>query len=126
MQSETSRILVVDDEVKIADRLSERLRLRGFETFALYDGQSALDFLDQNSIDNMILDLRLPDIDGIDVLRHTRKAFPSIRVIILSGHGTEADFSECLALGAHVCLQKPAKMEALMDALSDESSTIGK
>jgi DNA-binding response OmpR family regulator len=119
LQPARTRILVVDDEVKMADRLAERLRLRGFKAFTAYDGKSALDFLKTNALEGMILDLRLPDIHGIAVLRQTKRTFPDIRVVILSGHGTEEDFRACRELGACACLHKPAKIDTLIKAISN-------
>jgi two-component system response regulator CpxR len=112
------KILVVDDEQKIANTLAERLKLRGLETRTAYYGKSALSILKREAFDGMVLDLRLPDIDGIDILRHTIKAFPAMRVVILSGHGSDADFMTCLEIGAIACFQKPAKINNLIEALS--------
>ena len=113
------KILVVDDEIKIANTLAERLRLRGLETSTAYTGESALSLLGKETFDAMVLDLRLPDLDGIDVLKRTMNAFPNIRVAILSGHGTDADFKACLEIGAIACFQKPANIKNLTEALTD-------
>lgn len=112
------KILVVDDEIKIADVLAERLKLRGFEAIPVYDGASALTRMRKDGFDGMILDLRLPDINGIQVLKHTRERFPTIRVVILSGHGTEQDFITCRDLGAIACFQKPVNISKLAEALT--------
>ena len=111
------KILVVDDEKKIADTLAERLRLRGFDAISVYDGASALSLVRGENFDGIVLDLRLPDIDGIEVLRQMMKEFPGIRVVILSGHGTETDFLTSLELGAIACFQKPANIAELTKAL---------
>jgi DNA-binding response OmpR family regulator len=111
------KILVVDDEKKIANALAERLQLRGWASTAAYDGTSALSWLRRKAFDGMILDLRLPDIDGIDVLRQTKEEFPAVKVIILSGHGNEKDFEICLGLGAKACFHKPADISKLTEAL---------
>jgi len=66
----------------------------------------------------MILDLRLPDIDGIEVLGQTKETFPNIRIVILSGHGNEQDFKTCLELGAIACFHKPANILKLTEALA--------
>jgi DNA-binding response OmpR family regulator len=113
------KILVVDDEKKIANALAERLRLRGWAGTAAYDGTSALSWLRKETFDGMILDLRLPDIDGIEVLRRTKEEFPAVRVVILSGHGNEEDFRTCLRLGANACFHKPADISKLTKALGE-------
>jgi two-component system response regulator CpxR len=115
------KILVVDDEKKIADVLSQRLTLRGFDATPVYDGKTALALLRRDSFDSMILDLRLPDIDGIEVLRKTLEALPHMRVVILSGHADEQDFETCLELGAIACFNKPGKISELEAALTQKS-----
>ena len=115
------KILVVDDEKKIADVLSQRLTLRGFDATPVYDGKTALALLRRDSFDSMILDLRLPDIDGIEVLRKTLEALPHMRVVILSGHADEQDFETCLELGAIACFNKPGKISELEAALTQNS-----
>ena len=115
------KILVVDDETKIADILAQRLVLRGFEAIPVYDGRTALSMLRRDRFDSMILDLRLPDIDGIEVLRKTLEDFPHMRVVILSGHANEQDFEACLELGAMACFNKPGKISELEAALTQRS-----
>ncbi len=110
------KILVVDDEIKIADILSERLNLRGFQADPVYDGSSALTRLQNEVFDGIILDLRLPDIDGLEILRRTRKNFPHIQVIVISGHGNDQLFQRCLALGATACFRKPLKINSIIEA----------
>jgi len=112
------KILVIDDEKKIANTLAERLQLRGFDAIPVYDGRSALFQLRSDVFNGIILDLRLPDIDGIEVLRQTKKEFPDIRVVILSGHGSAEDFRTCLKLGAIACFHKPAKILEISGVLA--------
>ena len=112
------KILVVDDEKKIANALAERLGLRGFDATPVYDGTSALSLLGKDTFDGIILDLRLPDIDGIEVLRQTKGKFPNIQIVILSGHGNEQDFKTCLELGAIACFHKPANILKLTETLA--------
>lgn len=112
------KTLVVDDEKKIADVLVERLALRGFDATPVYDGRTALSLLRRDSYDSMILDLRLPDIDGIEVLKKALELFPHMRVVILSGHANEQDFETCLELGAMACFNKPGKISDLEAALT--------
>ena len=112
------KILVVDDEKKIANVLAERLSLRGFDATPAYDGISALTRLQVETFDGVVLDLRLPDIDGTQVLRLTMEKSPGLRIVILSGHATEQDFKTCLALGAVACFRKPAKISKLIEALA--------
>jgi len=113
------KILVVDDEKKFARVLAERLRLRGFDVTPVFDGTSALTRLQGEHFDGMVLDLRLPDTDGIQVLKQTREKLPDMKVVILSGHATQQDFKACRELGATACFHKPAKISELAQTLMD-------
>ena len=119
------RILIVDDETKIADALSERLSLRGFDPTPVYDGGAALQRLQKETFDAVLLDLRLPDIDGSEVLKQALEWFPGLRVVILSGHASEQEFKSLLRQGASACFQKPAKIQELVEALSGGREDLG-
>jgi DNA-binding response OmpR family regulator len=69
--------------------------------------------------DILVLDLKMPDIHGIEVLRRVKKIRPSVEVIILTGHGSEADHATCLELGALAFLQKPVDIERLSSKLKE-------
>ena len=112
------KILIVDDEIKIANVLSERFRLRGIDAIPVYDGRSALETLKKDYFDGMILDLRLPDIDGMEILRQTRQSFPKIKVVMLSGHANDQDFKNCMEMGAIHCFHKPADIKRIAEAFS--------
>lgn len=109
------KILVVDDEVKIANVLSERLILRGLDALPVYDGKSALDLVKKDSFDGIVLDLRLPDIDGKEVLKQIREESKKTRVVILSGHANEQDFRACMEMGAVGCFHKPANIQEIAE-----------
>jgi two-component system response regulator CpxR len=108
-----SKILLVDDEREFVQTLSERLLMRDMGSAVAYDGESALEVARQDEPDVMILDLKMPGIDGIEVLRRIKATQPEIEVIILTGHGSEADKELCLQLGAFAYLQKPVDVEEL-------------
>lgn len=108
-----SKVLLVDDERELIQTLSERLINRDVGSYAVFDGQKALDFIDEDKPEIMVLDLKMPGIDGIEVLRRTKRKNPEIEVIILTGHGTEEDRKTCLSLGAFAYLQKPVDMDEL-------------
>ncbi|MGA9263319.1 MAG: response regulator, partial [Desulfobacterales bacterium] len=78
-----------------------------------YDGESALEVAREDEPDVMILDLKMPGIDGIEVLRRVKKTQPAIEVIILTGHGSDADRKVCMDLGAFAYLQKPVDIDEL-------------
>lgn len=107
-------ILIVDDEQRYADMLARRLRLRGLTCKVCYDGQAAIDTTAQEHFPLIILDLRLPDLYGTEVLMHIKQSRPETAVVILTGHGTEADRAECMARGAHAFMNKPLDIDRLV------------
>ncbi len=112
-----SKVLLVDDEREFVQTLSERLVMRDMGSAVAYDGESALNMINEDEPEVMILDLKMPGIDGFEVLRKVKKTNPEIEVIILTGHGSEADKEECLKLGAFAYLQKPADIDVLSETL---------
>jgi two-component system response regulator CpxR len=112
-----SRVLLVDDEREFVQTLSERLLMRDMGSAVAYDGESALNMIAEDEPEVMILDLKMPGIDGIEVLRRVKESRPEIEVIILTGHGSEADRETCMKLGAYAYLQKPVDIEVLSDTL---------
>ncbi len=113
------KVLLVDDEKEYVETLSERLVTRNVGTYAVFDGREALEFLDGDQPDVMVLDLKMPGINGIEVLKQTKKSNPNVEVIILTGHGSEADRETCMNLGAYAYLQKPTDIEKLSSTIND-------
>lgn len=112
-----SKVLLVDDEREFVQTLSERLLMREMSSAVAYDGESALSIVDEDEPDVMILDLKMPGIDGIEVLRKVKASKPGIEVIILTGHGSEADKKVCMDLGAFAYLHKPVDIDLLSKTL---------
>jgi CheY-like chemotaxis protein/cytidylate kinase len=112
-----TRILLVDDEKEFVQTLSERLKMRQLESDFVYSGKEALDFTDREDTEVMVLDLKMPGIDGFEVLKQVKKSKPGIEVIILTGHGSEADRKTCMDLGAFAYLQKPADIDLLTSTM---------
>ncbi|MFZ0927303.1 MAG: response regulator [Syntrophobacteraceae bacterium] len=110
-------ILIVDDEEEFADAFAERLRLRGFTAHTASNGEQALQIVDQGSVKVMVLDLKMPGMDGLEVLRRVKKSHPEVEVIILSGHGSEMDEAYVHNLGAFVYLRKPADIGDILEAV---------
>jgi two-component system, OmpR family, response regulator CpxR len=108
-----SKILLVDDEKKYVQTLSKRLMMRELESAVVYDGESALELAREDEPDVMILDLRMPGIDGIEVLRRVKKNHPAIEVIVLTSQGSEADKKMCMELGAFAFLSKSVDIDEL-------------
>ncbi len=112
-----SKILLVDDEREFVETLSERLESRDLGSVVVYDGQEALAVAADDEPEVMVLDLRMPGLDGIEVLRRIKREHPKVEVIILTGHGSEADRQTCMELGAFAYLQKPVDIEVLVETL---------
>lgn len=112
-----SKVLLVDDERDFVQTLSERLIMRDMGSAVAYDGESALTMIADEEPEVMILDLRMPGIDGIEVLRQVKTTNPDIEVIVLTGHGTEKDKDVCMQLGAFAFLQKPVDIQLLSQTL---------
>jgi len=121
-----SRVLLVDDEREFVQTLSERLLLRDMGSAVAYDGESALEMLREDEPDVMILDLKMPGIDGMEVLKRVKETQPEIEVIILTGHGNESDKETCMKLGAFAYLQKPVDIDILSDTMKRANENIQK
>ena len=116
MTKEDIKILLVDDEKQFVDTLSERLGMRGFEARVAYDGPEALKAVEQPT-DVIVLDLRMPGMDGFEVLRNVKKSNPQVQVIILTGHGGDAEEQTAYRMGAYNFLRKPMDIDELLSSI---------
>ena len=114
-----SKVLLVDDEQEFVQTLSERLQMRELDTAVVYDGEEALSYIEGEEPEVMILDLRMPGIDGVEVLRRVKKNHPDVEVIILTGHGSEKDEALTRELGAFAYLEKPVEIDTLAKTVRD-------
>jgi DNA-binding NtrC family response regulator len=110
-------ILLVDDEVAFANTLAQRLQLRGLKVGIAYDGEQALSKLKEGALDVIVLDLRMPGMDGMEVLREIKRGHPDVQVIILTGHGTERDAELAKTLGGFDFLNKPVEIDTLVQKI---------
>ncbi|GAB6093893.1 hypothetical protein JCM14469_01450 [Desulfatiferula olefinivorans] len=110
-------VLLVDDEKEFVQTLSERLKMRQVQNKVVFSGEDALEHADREETEVMVLDLKMPGIDGFEVLKQIKATKPHIEVIILTGHGSEADKQTCMDLGAFAYLQKPADIDILTDTM---------
>jgi DNA-binding response OmpR family regulator len=111
---EKIKILLVDDEQEFVETLSERIKMREHDSEVALDGEQALKKMEDEIPDVVVLDLKMPGIDGMEVLRRIRKAYPKVQVIMLTGHGSEKDEEEARKLGAFEYLEKPVEIDKLM------------
>lgn len=108
------KVLLVDDEEEFVKTLAERIKMRELKSDVALDGEQALKMMDKDLPDVMVLDLKMPGIDGMEVLRRTKEAYPGVQIIMLTGHGSEEDEKEARRLGVFEYLQKPVELEKLI------------
>lgn len=114
-----SKVLLIDDEREFVHTLSERLQTRKLESSVVYDGESALSSIQADEPEVIVLDLKMPGIDGLEVLRRVKRDHPSIEVIILTGHGSTREEALAKELGAFAYLQKPVDVDQLAQLMKE-------
>lgn len=107
------RVLVVDDEQNSREGLSKILIKEGYEVFTAEDGKKAILVADNNPFDLIITDLRMPDMDGIEVLKNIRGKNKNIGVVIVTAYGEVNSYLTAMNLGAFEYLNKPIHLEEL-------------
>ncbi len=111
------KLLIVDDEIKFLDSISRRLEMRDFDVTKASDGTMAVEAARNNKFDLALLDLKMPGMDGKEVLKILKAEHKYIEVIILTGHGSMDSAVDCTKLGAFGYLPKPYEMEKLLEVL---------
>lgn len=114
-----AKVLLVDDEREFVQTLSERLLTRNLGTAVAFSGEEALAIIESDEPEVVVLDLQMPGIDGIEVLRRVRKGHPNTQVIILTGHGSERERKLAEELGAFAYLHKPVDINVLSRTMKD-------
>lgn len=112
---EPIRLLLVDDEEGYVNVLANRMALRGVDVSKSYSGSEAIRILRKNDFDVAVLDLKMEDMDGIEVLKIFKKMDPELMVIMLTGHGSAQAASDGISLGAFDYLTKPCDFKELLD-----------
>ncbi|MBD3297092.1 MAG: response regulator [candidate division Zixibacteria bacterium] len=117
------KVMLVDDESQFVDTMSKRLSRRELEVVPAYGGAEAIKILESDEkIDIIILDVKMPGMDGIKTLREIKKIRPLVEVIMLTGHATVESAIEGMKLGAYDYLLKPCDLEALLAAVAEASA----
>ena len=114
-QSELIKLLLVDDEVGYVNVLAKRMSRRHIEVITALSGSEAIQTLRKQDFHVAVVDLKMEDMDGIEVLRIFKKMDPNLPVILLTGHGSEQSAREGLASGAFDYLTKPCDLDELID-----------
>lgn len=115
----SSKILVVDDEVDFLETLVRRLEKRKVNVMGVKSGEEALQSLDQHSPDVVVLDVKMPGMKGIQVLRQIKRRQPAVEVIMLTGHANVEAAFQGMELGAFDYLIKPVNIEELLKKIRD-------
>ena len=116
------RVLIVDDEGELVSALVERLNLRGFEARGVTNGTDALVDLETTPCDVVVLDVKMPGLGGLEVIRRIKSEQPGLQVVLLTGHGSPTSVEEGLAAGAFDVLMKPVKIDELVRILRSAGS----
>ncbi|MFA6001306.1 MAG: response regulator [Thermoleophilia bacterium] len=111
------KVLLVDDEEEFVKTLSERLQMRDVDSETAFDGEQAIELVSEDEPDVLVLDLKMPGIHGLDVLRWIKNFHPEVQVIIMTGHGTEHDEEKARELGAFDYLKKPVETDSLVQKI---------
>jgi DNA-binding NtrC family response regulator len=120
------RLLLVDDEVGFTTVMAKRLTRRNMEVTTAFSGTQGIQALRAQQFDVAVLDLKMQDMDGIEVLKIFKMMDPDMPVIMLSGHGSEASASEGIHHGAYDYLSKPYEFTELLEKIRRAAARIKK
>lgn len=112
------RLLIVDDEIGYLEVLSKRFRKRKIDVTTASTGQQAIQLLRRHDFDVAVVDLKMTDMDGIEVLKVFKKMDPELAIVILTGHGSEQAAREGIEQGAFDYLTKPCDLQCLLDVVN--------
>jgi DNA-binding response OmpR family regulator len=113
------KVLLVDDEGDLLYTVAERLTLRGYEVDAVTDGAVAVSHAQMQQHDVAVVDVKMPGMNGIEVLAALKKHNADLPVILLTGHGSEEDGQEGMRQGAFAYLIKPTNLRELMESMEE-------
>lgn len=121
-----SKVLIIDDEKQILDSLSSILKDEGFQVFTAREGREGLKLFDTVKPEIVLLDVWMPDLDGLQVLKLIKEKDNNAIVIVISGHGTISTAVEAVKMGAYDFLEKPLSIEKVLEVISRRLSGEGK
>ena len=114
------RILLIDDDKNFTKIFSSILEGEGYETIIAHTGAEALEILEDNFFAILIIDIRLPDIDGIELISKINKTDPDMRKIILTGNPSLDNVQQALKKGAHDYLIKPVSLDKIKETIKEQ------
>jgi len=115
---DTAVILVVDDNPSMAKTLADIMGIKGFEVHAAYSGLEALAILQNQPVDILLTDVIMPDMNGVELYRKTRKAFPKLTTILMTAYAADDIIHQGLAEGIKTVLTKPLDIELMLALFS--------
>jgi len=113
------KVLLVDDEEEFVSALAERLDIRGIEALIATDGEQALEMLETDTFNVIVLDVIMPGISGLEVLQRVKAKEIDTAVILLTGHGSTKEGLEGMRMGAFDYLMKPLDIDDLISKMND-------
>ncbi|MCG6958251.1 MAG: response regulator [Gemmatimonadetes bacterium] len=113
MATDALRVLIVDDEEELVSALVERLQLRGFDARGVTTGAEALADLETTACDVVVLDVKMPGLGGLEVIKRIKRERPELEVVLLTGLGSSGSVEEGMEAGAFEFLMKPVKIDDL-------------
>lgn len=113
----SEKVLIIDDEQEFTQALAERMTNRGMTVSTSSSAIEGLKNVEEKSFDVVVLDLQMPEMDGIETLKILKKKKPELQVILLTGHATVEKGIEAMKLGAMDLLEKPADLTALTEKI---------
>ena len=111
------RVLVVDDEEELVSALVERMEMRDIHAVGVTEGRAAIERVDAEPFDVALVDLKMPGMDGLQVIRSLLRRRPRLKCVLLTGHGAAENEARGRACGAVACLMKPVALEDLLALL---------
>lgn len=113
----TDKVLIVDDEQDFLNIISDRLTARDMNVSTAASAKDALEQIDKESYDAVVLDLMMPEMDGLETLKIMKEKNPDLQVILLTGHATVEKGIEAMKLGAMDLLEKPADLSTIVERI---------
>jgi len=118
--SAKDRILIIDDDKYFTKTFSDILQEEGYDTTVAHSGAEALEILEDNFFALLIVDIKLPDIDGIELISRIKETDPDMRKVILTGNPSMDNIKQALKRGANDYLVKPVKFEEILEAIKNQ------
>jgi DNA-binding NtrC family response regulator len=112
-----AKVLLVDDEEEFTDALSKRLEARNLTVKTVNRGEDAINIVDEQSFDAIILDLAMPGMDGLETLEKIKASHPDAEIIMLTGQASVENSVKAMKIGAEDLLEKPVDITKLLDKI---------